>query len=122
MEHTDKYWNVLSIGIYILIGFCYSLSLVAQMESVCLQCGRPGFDPGVGTFPGEENGNPLQYSCLENHMRRGAWCPWSRKELDTTERLHFLFYSLSLCLLLTLSFPNLLLFHQNSLSKTKLTY
>ena len=72
MEHTDKYWNVLSIGIYILIGFCYSLSLVAQMESVCLQCGRPGFDPWVGKFPGEENGNPLQYSCLENHMDGGA--------------------------------------------------
>ena len=26
-----------------------------------------------GRFPGEENGNPLQYSCLENPMDRGAW-------------------------------------------------
>ena len=33
----------------------------------------------------DENGNPLQYSCLENPMDRGAWCPWGRKELDTTE-------------------------------------
>ena len=30
--------------------------------------------PGLGRFPGEGNGNPLQYSCLENPMDRGAWC------------------------------------------------
>ena len=29
--------------------------------------------PGWGSSPGEENGNPLQYSCLENLMDRGAW-------------------------------------------------
>ena len=29
--------------------------------------------PGSGRFPGERNGNPLQYSCLENPMDRGAW-------------------------------------------------
>ena len=45
--------------------------------------------------PGEGNGNPLQYSCLENPMDRGAW--WATvhgvtKESDTTERLHFHFY------------------------------
>ena len=28
---------------------------------------------GFGRFPGEGNGNPLQYSCLENSMDRGAW-------------------------------------------------
>ena len=33
-----------------------------------------GSIPGLGRFPGEENGNPLQYSCLENSMSRGAWC------------------------------------------------
>ena len=30
-------------------------------------------NPWVGKIPGEENGNPLQYSCLENSMDRGAW-------------------------------------------------
>ena len=40
---------------------------------VCLQCGRPGFDPWVGKIPGEGNSNPLQYYCLENPMDRGAW-------------------------------------------------
>ena len=47
--------------------------------------------PGLGRFPREGNGSPLQYSCLENPMDRGAQCPWGRKESDTTERLHFHF-------------------------------
>ena len=29
--------------------------------------------PGFGRYPGEVHGNPLQYSCLENPMDRGAW-------------------------------------------------
>ena len=35
------------------------------------------------TTTGEGNGNPLQYSCLENPRDRGAW--WDRTELDMTE-------------------------------------
>ena len=35
--------------------------------------GDLGSIPGLGRSPGEENGNPLQYSCLENPMVRGAW-------------------------------------------------
>ena len=34
---------------------------------------RPGFDPWVGKIPWGDHGNPLQYSCLENPMDRGAW-------------------------------------------------
>ena len=44
--------------------------------------------PGLGRFPGGGNGNPLQYSCLENSMDRVAWwgySPWGCKESDTTE-------------------------------------
>ena len=33
-----------------------------------------GLIPGSGGSPGVENGDPLQYSCLENSMDRGAWC------------------------------------------------
>ena len=33
----------------------------------------PGSIPGSGRSSGEGNGNPLQYSCLENSMDRGAW-------------------------------------------------
>ena len=32
-----------------------------------------GLIPGLGRSPGERNGNPLQYSCLENPMGRGDW-------------------------------------------------
>ena len=40
--------------------------------SVC-NVGDPGSIPGLGRSPGEGNGNPLQDSCLENPMDRGAW-------------------------------------------------
>ena len=32
-----------------------------------------GLIPGLGRFPGEGNGNPLQYPCLENSIDREAW-------------------------------------------------
>ena len=35
--------------------------------------GDAGSVPGLGRYPGEGNGNPLQYSCLENSMDRGTW-------------------------------------------------
>ena len=35
--------------------------------------GDLGSIPGLGSFPGEGNDNPLQYSCLENPMDGGAW-------------------------------------------------
>ena len=35
--------------------------------------GDLGSIPGSGTFPREGHGNPLQYSCLENSMDKGAW-------------------------------------------------
>ena len=41
-------------------------------ESAC-NAGDLGSIPGSGQSPGEGNGNPLQYSCLENCMDRGAW-------------------------------------------------
>ena len=50
--------------------------------------GDPGLIPGSETTPGEGNGSPLQYSCLENSMYRGAWritVYGGCKESDTTE-------------------------------------
>ena len=49
-----------------------------------------GLTPGSRRSPEEENGNSLQYSCLEKfHGQRSlAGCsPWGRKELDTTEQM-----------------------------------
>ena len=44
-----------------------------RWQRICLQCGRPGFDPWVGRSPGGGHRNPLQYFCLENPMDIGAW-------------------------------------------------
>ena len=63
-------------------------SLVAQMVKRLPSTWETwGSIPRSGRSPGEENGNPLQYSCLVNPMDRGAW--WAAlhgvaKELDTT--------------------------------------
>ena len=52
----------------------FRASLVAQMvkKSAC-NAGDPLLVPGLGRSPGEGNGNPLQYLCLENPMDRGVW-------------------------------------------------
>ena len=42
-------------------------------EASAYNVGDPGSIPGLGRSPGEGNGNPLQYSCLENPMDGGAW-------------------------------------------------
>ena len=59
-------------------------------ESAC-NAGDPGSILGSGGSAGEGNGNPLQYSCLENSMDRKAWratySPWGLKESDMTELL-----------------------------------
>ena len=51
--------------------------------------GDPSLIPGSGRSPGGGNGNPLQYSCRDNPMDRGAW--WATihgfAELDMTEQL-----------------------------------
>ena len=41
-------------------------------ESVC-NAGGPGSTPGLERSPGEGNGYPLQYSCLQNFIDRGTW-------------------------------------------------
>ena len=64
-------------------------SLVTQtVKNLPANAGDPGSIPGSGKSPGEGNGYPLQYSCLENSMNGGEW--WttkSCKELDMTEQL-----------------------------------
>ena len=63
-----------------------------MVKASAYNAGDPGLIPGSGRFPGEGNGNPFRYSCLENPMDEGAW--WATvheiTESDMTERLHFL--------------------------------
>jgi len=64
-------------------------SLVAQrLKSVCLQCGRRGFDPWVGKIPWRRKRLPTPvFLPGESHGRRSlmGYSPWSHKESDTTE-------------------------------------
>ena len=57
-------------------------------ESSC-NAGDLGTVPGSGRSPGEGNGNPLQYSCLENPMNRGTYraIVHGFAESDTTEKV-----------------------------------
>ena len=45
----------------------------SDCKASAYNAGDPGSIPGLGGSPGEGNGNPLQYSCLENPMDGGAW-------------------------------------------------
>ena len=82
----------------------YQLSLEVHLdgsdgeESAC-SMGDPGLIPGSGRSPGEGNNNPLQYSCLEKPLDRGAW--WAivhgvRKSWTWVSNGHSLFFSLKL--------------------------
>ena len=46
---------------------------MAEMVEFVCKAGDLGLIPGSGRSPGEGNGYPLQYSCLENFMDRGGW-------------------------------------------------
>ena len=67
------------------IGKFYFLGGSDSKESTC-NAGDLGLIPGLGRSPGGGHGNPLQNSCLENPMDRGAW--WATvHDSDTTEQL-----------------------------------
>ena len=58
-----------NLYIYSLIAQLVVASLMAQrVKASACNVGDPGLIPGLGRSPGERNGNPLQYSCLENPM------------------------------------------------------
>ena len=65
---TDYLASLLSPS-YIALGF----SGGSEVKVSASNAGDPGLIPESGRFPGEGNGNPLRYSCLENPMDRGAW-------------------------------------------------
>ena len=47
--------------------------VVKNLPAMQVDIRDPGSVPGPGRYPEEGNGNPFQYSCLENPMDRGAW-------------------------------------------------
>ena len=64
------------------------LSGGSVVKNLPVNAGNAGSVPGLRRFPGEGNGNALQYSCLGNPMDRGTWQDIVlkvAKELDTTQ-------------------------------------
>ena len=76
----------LKVGVRAYAGFARG----SMVKNPPANAGDTSLISGLGSSPGGGNGNPLQYSCLENsHGQRSlaGYSPWTCKELDTTEQL-----------------------------------
>ena len=72
LDMTERLnWTELIHNVYKLFFKLFSISSDGK-ASACI-AGDPGLIPGLWRSPGKGNGSPLQYSCLENSMDRGAW-------------------------------------------------
>ena len=73
----QEYWSGVPLYIYIQgLPYIYKYKVFpcgSDSKESAYIAGDPVSIPGFGRSPGEGQGNPLQYSCLENYMDRGAW-------------------------------------------------
>ena len=60
-------------NLHLSSGFFKGFLIGSMVKNLSANTGDLGSISGVGRSPGEENGNPIQYSCLENSVDRGAW-------------------------------------------------
>ena len=63
---SNFFWSIIALGVP-------GGSAVKNHLPMSGDVGDIGLIPGLGRAPGEGNGNPLQYSCMENSMGIGAW-------------------------------------------------
>ena len=73
-----------------------------MVKNPSASAGDTGLIPGLGRSPGEGNGNPLQYSCQDNSMDRGAWWATVPGVTESQIRLCFLLSYFTIYLPLTL--------------------
>ena len=66
----------------------------SDSKASAYNAGDPVSIPGWGRSPGEGNGNPLQYSCLENPRDGGSWQATVQRVAKSQTRLHFHFHFL----------------------------
>ena len=94
-------WKILKIYHFLIILLHFTITYAkgpdsSDSKASAYNAGDPGSIPGSERSPGEGNGNPPQYSCLEkSHGPRSlvGYSPCGRKGLDTTKRLHFHFHA-----------------------------
>ena len=82
--------NPTTFTIWSPVPLCLSFPGGSDGKEFACNAGDLDSIPRSGRFPGEGNGDPLQYSCLENpHGQRSpvGYSPWARKELDMTTSL-----------------------------------
>ena len=79
--YTEPYHHV-----SLILGFLHG-SVVKNIAANEGKAGDMGLNPGWGRFPGLENGNHLQYFCLENPMDRGAW--WATVQFSSGQSLSY---------------------------------
>ena len=76
MRFAFKMANLANVIFYMYILLLQASQMVLVVKNPLANAGDikdTGLIPGLGRSPGEGNGNPLQSSCLENSMDRGAW-------------------------------------------------
>ena len=92
LRETCTVFPEMSIGI---LSYNWGFPGSSEVKASACNAGDPSSIPGLGRSPGEENGNPLQYSCLENPMDGGAW--WTtvhRVAKSRTRLIDFTFLSI----------------------------
>ena len=97
LRKEDKRWQQFKAGKqqrrwWDVVGFSGFPDVSDSKESAC-NAEDLGSIPGLGRYPGEGHGSPVQYSCLENpHGQRSLACysAWGHKELDMTEQMNWL--------------------------------
>ena len=87
------FWGFLYLQVFQTSGFPDG----SDGKASACNAGDLGSIPGLGRSPGEGNGNPLQYSCLENPMDGGAW--WATVHRVTKSRIWLSDFTHSLCIL-----------------------
>ena len=97
---NDWYFGVFLRFFFYVDHFLRSFSIGSDSKESACNAGDRGSNSGSGRRPGGGNGNPLQYSCLENSLDTGACWVTVRgiTESDTTEQLTYVLRSLLIVL------------------------
>ena len=73
LSHRNRLSFLVFTHLFILISLCQDFPGDSDSKESAFNARDTCLTPGLGRCPGRENGNPLQYSCLENSMNKGAW-------------------------------------------------